>query len=331
LNHEVMLFGGHIYASSDTTVWRWNYTAGQRTPITSAATVIVRNIPAGGNHPTRTMAAKDGLLYVHVGSEGNVDDDSERARVVRFSLSNIPNGGHEWDDSEVFADGVRNEVGIEFDRDGLLWGVQNGRDNLVHEPWGRISEDNPCEELNSYNESNAGRFYGYPYCWSDTGLDPVTGSPAGTQWADNEYFDAPYTDAWCRDVANNIPPRFCMGGAHMAPLGLSFYYQDSGRYAFPSEMIGDIFVTFHGSWNRLVPTGYMVRRIIRDDAGNPIDDEIMVEYNGANPPAFGTGWIRPVDSTVLPDGTLLFTSDLTGEIISLRYMGNEEDNIRNIY
>ena len=28
----------------------------------------------------------------------------------------------------VFADGLRNEVGLAFDRHGILWGVENGAD-----------------------------------------------------------------------------------------------------------------------------------------------------------------------------------------------------------
>ncbi len=44
--------------------------------------------------------------------------------------------------------------------------------------------------------------------------------------------------------------------AHSAPLGLAFYYGD----IFPQEYRGDLFVAYHGSWNRKEPTGYKIVR-----------------------------------------------------------------------
>src|SRR5262249_43035316 len=42
--------------------------------------------------------------------------------------------------------------------------------------------------------------------------------------------------------------------AHSAPLGLAFY---TGQL-FPAEYRGSLFVAYHGSWNRTIPTGYKV-------------------------------------------------------------------------
>jgi glucose/arabinose dehydrogenase len=45
---------------------------------------------------------------------------------------------------EVFADGLRNEVGLAFDRHGVLWGVENGADKLKREDLGGdIHNENP--------------------------------------------------------------------------------------------------------------------------------------------------------------------------------------------
>ena len=42
------------------------------------------------------------------------------------------------------ADGLRNEVGLAFDRHGVLWGVENGADNLMRSDLGGdIHNDNP--------------------------------------------------------------------------------------------------------------------------------------------------------------------------------------------
>jgi len=45
---------------------------------------------------------------------------------------------------EVFADGLRNEVGLAFDRHGALWGVENSADKLNRDDLGGdIHENNP--------------------------------------------------------------------------------------------------------------------------------------------------------------------------------------------
>jgi glucose/arabinose dehydrogenase len=71
-----------------------------------------------------------------------------------------------------------------------------------------------------------------------------------------------------------------------------------------------LFVAFHGSWNRSVPTGYKVVRVKLNAAGNPEGVEDFV-----------TGWVRPgetrkgawtgrpVDVTVAADGSLYISDD----------------------
>ena len=86
-------------------------------------------------HWSRTLAFAPGddtsVLYISVGSLGNVDESSYRARIRRFDLgAGVPAGGFAFADGEVFADGLRNEVGLAFDALGVLWGVENGADNL---------------------------------------------------------------------------------------------------------------------------------------------------------------------------------------------------------
>eukprot|EP00004_Rigifila_ramosa_P011825 TRINITY_DN2527_c0_g1_i1.p2 TRINITY_DN2527_c0_g1~~TRINITY_DN2527_c0_g1_i1.p2 ORF type:complete len:426 (-),score=86.22 TRINITY_DN2527_c0_g1_i1:59-1309(-) len=319
LNHEVHIYGNYIYASTATTVYRWSYVHGSRANLVTPGQVLVTGIPNGG-HVTRALAVDaQNRLYLHVGSDENVDDTSYRSHVLRFSLNTIPTGGYTWQAGELFADGLRNEAGLQFDADGLLWGVENGRDNLERvDMGGDIHNDNPCEELNAFPTS--GQFYGYPYCWSDTGMDPVTGGSSRTQWADTEYFGN-VTDAWCRDASNNVPPRWCMP-AHMAPLGMAFYGNSSfsGEFSFPGEMADDLFVAMHGSWNRQPPAGYMIMHVEFQN-GAPVASAPLIEYDGRNPPAQGLGWLRPVDVHVLQDGTLLFTSDANSTIYAIRYIG----------
>lgn len=50
---------------------------------------------------------------------------------------------------------MRNEVGLRFDKHGVLWGVENGMDNLNRQPWGDIHNENPSEELNRFGNAES--------------------------------------------------------------------------------------------------------------------------------------------------------------------------------
>jgi glucose/arabinose dehydrogenase len=235
--------------------------------------VVVPDLPAGGGHWTRTIAfGPDGKLYVSIGSSCNVclERDRRRAAVVRYNADG--SGEH------LFAQGLRNAVGIAFDSQGLLWGVVNGRD------W--LGDDFPPENLVQIKD---GKHYGWPHCNGRRVPDPDFPRPG-----------------FCDTVEL---PDFEMQ-AHSAPLGMAFY---TGQM-FPPEFQGDIFIAFHGSWNRSTKTGYKVVRV-RMRGGRPaaIED-------------FATGWLvgdrvwgRPVDLTVGPDGALYVSDDSAGRIYRIAY------------
>ena len=100
-------------------------------------------------HKTRTLAFDNqGRLYVSIGSAGNVDMNSYRSRIRRFDLS-TSSFPLDFATGEVYADGLRNEVGLAFDRFNVLWGVENGADKLFRSDLGGdIHNNNPSEELN---------------------------------------------------------------------------------------------------------------------------------------------------------------------------------------
>jgi glucose/arabinose dehydrogenase len=309
LSHGLALFGGQLYASSATTVFRWPY-SGERSDLGSGEPVIT-GLPSGG-HKTRTLVFdSSGNLYVSIGSGSNVDPDSSRARIVRFTAAHVL-AGATLDDAELVADGTRNEVGLRFDPSGRLWGVENGRDQLSREDLGGdIHNDNPAEELNLFAE--AGRFYGYPYCWTEGSLPADVGHGPGTQWADPQFMDdAVHTDAWCSDEANVVRPLLTMQ-AHSAPLDLLFYEGGS----FPADVVSNAFVTFHGSWNRSPATGYKVVMIPFGPDGMPASPpESILESAGAGDT--GNGWPhRPVSLAEGARGELLVSSDESGVILAV--------------
>ena len=179
----------------------------------------------------------------------------------------------------LFATGLRNSVGVAFNpATGELWGVNNDRDNL--------GDDIPPEHLNIIKD---GKWYGWPKCWL-----PGRNNPE-------------YPDAKCDAVE---PPALTFQ-AHSAPLGLAFY----GGEQFPTDYRGDAFVTFHGSWNRSVPTGDKVVRVHVKN-GKPVSsDDFVTGWQLAD----GTRWGRVVGLLVLPDGSLLISDDQGGRIWRVTY------------
>ncbi|CAD7950047.1 unnamed protein product [Amoebophrya sp. A120] len=316
LHHGLAVKDNYLYASSSAFVYRWPYTDGQRTEIPpSSREIVVKNINADGQggaplgHWTRTLVfSEDGYLYVSVGSNGNVDADSYRSRIRRFPskfdangnavplvpgtskpMDALPAGGWDFTSAEVFADGLRNEVGLAFDQDEVLYGVENSADQLVRaDLGGDIHNENPGEELNRFPEKGSdpsvdgkNRHYGYPYCFTEYKIPAVMSQPAGTTrgrvfaWPS---FMPTYTDSWCRQ--NTVPPHVALQ-AHSAPLGVTFLRRkdldaniDSVQqqqvnpqnplppqqnYGLPLSVFEhDAFIAYHGSWNRDAPTGYKV-------------------------------------------------------------------------
>lgn len=377
LNHGLALSndGRWVYASSDTTVYRWKFNAtdyysgdggaGQQQQEEEQAEIVVNNINADGQggapmgHWTRTLvfsppATADDeqtttWLYVSVGSAGNVDSDSHRSRIRRFDLgdggsdgassSSEPTFPLDFQEGEVFADGVRNEVGMAFDRRGVLWGVENGADRLARPDLGEdIFQDNPGEELHRFAEPNL--HYGYPWCWTEYSLPAGVGKGRGSAWAwpDGDYFPGgvnPYTDADCANATKFARAELAMQG-HSAPLGIVFYDHhgdDASRPegcsgGFPAGMDGFAFIAFHGSWNRDVPTGYKVVYVAIDpETGRAVGDGPVDLLAHEPPNARWDDGFRPVDVAFDACGRLVVTSDGTrggggAKVVRIEYHGD---------
>ena len=177
LFHGFTFTSTHLYASTSNDVFRWEYDFNIKN-VTSKEEKVITNITFNGQglsddsyHSTRTLVWKPDTetMYVHVGSTENVDENSYRARIRRFPISSTTQFPIEFKDGEVFADGLRNEVAMEFSpKDGHLWGAGNSGDLLFRaDLGGPIYNDNPGEELHKFD---AGQNYGYPYCWREFNL-----------------------------------------------------------------------------------------------------------------------------------------------------------------
>jgi glucose/arabinose dehydrogenase len=217
--HGLAFFRGFLYIAETGAVVRYPYRPGDLTG--GKPEVVVRDLPGGGGHWTRTITfGPGGKMYVSVGSSCNVceERDPRRAAILEFE----PDGSG----GRLFARGIRNAVGITFHPGtGELWATDNGRD------W--LGDDFPPDRILVVKE---GAHYGWPYCNGRRVPDPDLDRPD-----------------FCKTTA--LPAVEIQ--AHSAPLGLTFY---TGGM-FPAEYRGDLFVGLHGSWNRSVQTGYKIIRI----------------------------------------------------------------------
>ena len=351
LNHGLAVRDGYIYASSSSHVYRWPLVPSATTTTTNSSSssitnnnsdnttqmfdeettvgdmeTVVDNINRDGSggapfgHTTRTLAFDEqGLLYVSVGSNDNVDPDSFRSRIRRFDIDDPDLYPLNFLDGLVFADGLRNEVGLAFDAHGDLWGVENSADRLFREDLGGdIHTDNPAEELNRFKEEDVGKNWGYPKCWTEFKVPEPQGLGQGTIWAWPSFLnEGKATDEECR--ANTIPPVMSLQG-HSAPLGITFYEwkppearpsECPPNVAFPAEMDGSAFIAYHGSWNRDIPTGYKVVYVEMDEDGDPIGSDPLDLLMHNPPDATWDNGFRPVDVDFDDCGRLLISSDGT--------------------
>jgi glucose/arabinose dehydrogenase len=245
--------------------------------------VKIADLPAGGGHSTRTLLFRGGKMYVSAGSSCNVciERDPRRAAVLEFN----PDGSNQ----KIFAKGLRNAVGLAVNpKTDTVWATVNGRD------W--LGDDLPPETI--YDLGKDGGDAGWPYCYGDRVPDSNFTKPG---------------DDRCRNV---FEPKVQMQ-AHSAPLGLTFYEGSQ----FPADYQNNIFVAFHGSWNRSVPTGYKIVRVKLDDKGQP--------QGGAQD--FITGWLapgetkkgrwmgRPVGIVFGNDGSMYLSDDAAGVIYRITW------------
>lgn len=185
---------------------------------------------------------------------------------------------------ETFAKGVRNSVGMDFQPGThTLFFTDNGVDLL--------GADVPHDELNA--APKAGLHFGFPYFAGGDARDP--------KWK------------------NKTPPSAVTAPvaefqAHSANLGFKFY---TGKQ-FPAEYQGNAVIAQHGSWNRKVPVGYQLVRVVFDAQHQVKETKVFIDGWLS---AEGEMWGRPNDVLQMPDGSLLVSDDYNGVIYRISYDG----------
>jgi len=235
------------------------------------------------NHTARVCAiGPDNKLYIQLGQPFNVPPADKLDLFTKNGIGGIIRMNRDGTGREVFATGLRNPVGMDFNpANGDLWSNDNQVDGM--------GDDIPPGELNRI--TGPGQNFGFPWFGG--------GSVRTVEYKDSQ----PPADA--------VPPAV-EEVAHAADLGMAFYT----GHSFPEKYRGGLFTAEHGSWNRTVPVGARVLFTPINADGTAGQQEVFAEgWLNADGEYIG----RPVGLALLHDGSLLVSDDLAGAIYRISY------------
>ncbi len=236
------------------------------------------DLPGGGEHFTRTLLYDQKNDKLFISLGSDCNVCKETNQLRTKILISNPDGT----DLHVYASGLRNSVFMTFRLiTHELWATEMGRDYL--------GDDLPPDEIDIIKE---GKDYGWPYCYGKSILD-VTFDP--------------------NHDCSQTEPSFIDIPAHSAPLGLAFF----PTVGWPVDFQNNLLVSYHGSWNRSVPTGYKVIRYKLDSLGNVLSVEDFISGWLQND---GTALGRPVDILITEKGIIYISDDKAGVIYRMVYI-----------
>jgi glucose/arabinose dehydrogenase len=226
----------------------------------------------------------DDKLYITLGQPYNAPPPEKLRLYDTWGLGAIIRLRLDGSGRELFARGIRNSVGLDFNpKDKSLWFTDNQVD--------RLGDDIPPGELN--RATKAGLVFGFPWY-------------GGGHIRTAEYAEETPPAGLVFPQVETI--------AHAADLGLTFY---TGTQ-FPQKHRGGIFSAQHGSWNRTEPVGARVMFTSLKPDGTADKTEPFAEGWLQRDGAY---WGRPVDVAPLPDGSLLVSDDYAGALYRISYKG----------
>lgn len=242
---------------------------------------VLFELPSDGFHFTRSILLKniDGnnVILTSVGSSCNVCNETNDKR-AKILISDI-----EGFKTTEFSSGLRNAVFMTMNpENGDVYATENGRDYL--------GDNVPPDEVNLIEEGN---FYGWPYCYGDNIIDRT--------------FD---TSRKADDACNSAVTPKIQIQAHSAPLGLRFI-RPSIVEQWGEGFKNNLFVAYHGSWNRSEPTGYKVVKFkLNEDGTFSPEEDFITGFLDSNNEVKG----RPVDIIFSKEGAMFITDDKEGRI-----------------
>ncbi|MDR7333815.1 PQQ-dependent sugar dehydrogenase [Roseateles asaccharophilus] len=292
----------YLYVAFVNAIVRYPYRNGDLVAAGEPEVVVPRLSAAVGSHSSRTLAfSTDGrTMFLSIGSATNVAENIGRAPPVPIATWEARHGlGAAWGEEEghalvlafdpdgsnrrTFATGLRNCVGMYVHpRSGELICSINERDLL--------GDNLPPDYL---TRVKPGAFYGWPWYYIGSHEDPRL---AGHR----------------PDLRDKVTAPDLLLMAHSAPLGMVMYEAaPNAPAAFPKTYDGDLFLAFHGSWNRHTRAASKVVRVFMKD-GVPTGryQDFMTGFVVSDREVWG----RPSSVAVQDDGSVLVDDDVTGEI-----------------
>ena len=286
-------------------------------------TTIVGDLPDNrlheDRHPLSTFVFdSDWSLIVNVGAPSDqcTDDQghpigathceqSEGAEPTAVIRRYPYEGGGRWSAKyTVVARGLRNSVALTRTPSGGLLQAENGMDF-----------DDPTSPYEVLNRIEAGRHYGWPYCFDMNQTNPA--------WADRRVMD-------CTSSARTAP--IALMAPHAAPMSM-VYYQGA---MFPA-LVGKLLMSWHGyraTGSRIVAIKVDADGWPRasDKARYPVDIDGKLSWKGYTGGAgvsaapITVGWrsvkgVRPtgapVGLAIAPDGAIWVADDRNGTILRI--------------
>jgi glucose/arabinose dehydrogenase len=319
----IRIYGDALYATTQTSVYRWTFSGNDIVPV-PAAQPLISGIPEGGQVNRMLTFDDGGALYLSVSGSGNICTDpngpkdakpvglrpcpalANRGGVWRFSATKL--GQKFPDDGVQIATGIRDMDALDWRRGDGLYGVMHGR-NGTSATWPDIitaaDDDAVAEEMHRIKK---GANLGWPYTYYDGVrnlrlVSPEYGGDGKTSPTETTY----------------STPALAFPG-HSAPLDMVFYNGSQ----FPREYRGGAFVAFHGGGGN------------GGDAGRPGFNVVYVPFVKGKPgefTVFADGFAgpdnaskntakaayRPVGLAVAPDGSLYIADDKKGRLWRITY------------
>jgi glucose/arabinose dehydrogenase len=313
----------YLYASSDTSVYRYKLNANGEVISPDAPEVIVRGLIARRSHGTKSIALDNaGNIYVNIGAPSNACQVEDRAKGSKGKdpCPILDSAGGIWQfkadklnqsyaEGVRYATGTRNIVGLDWNNTvNELYAMQHGRDNL-YQNWPELydsveSAEMPAEEFLLIKK---GSNFGWPYCYFDQFQKKKVLAP--------EYGGNKTTQGRCEKMDTPI-----IGfPGHWAPNALLFY---TGNM-FPEKYRNGAFIAFHGSWNRapLKQKGYQVIFVPMKDGKPNGDWEVFADgFIGTSEIASpGNAQYRPCGLAQGKDGSLYISDSVKGRIWKIIY------------
>jgi len=319
---EVGLKDGYLYASSNTTIYRYKLNDKDEVTDPKNPEIIVSGLLDHGEHNSKSFTFDDqGNLYVNVGAYSNSCQEQDRVPgsmgmkgcpildsaggIWQFKIDKL---NQHYGDGVHYAIGLRNVVGLDWNQiDNALFVMQHGRDQL-HDlfPKYYTTKQSAVLPAECMYEIHKGDNAGWPYIYYDQIqkkqiLMPEYGGN-GKKTADKKYLD----------------PVMAFPG-HMGPNGLLFYTGNQ----FPEKYKNGAFIAFHGSWNRSPEpqAGYFVVFVPFKDGKPSGKWEVFADGFAGEKVVMSPGKAehRPCGLAQGPDGSLYVSDDSKGTIYKISY------------